>query len=200
MKPMDDEQASIASDMTIQYLRVILESDIDVVSRTIYLIADIDNNSAETVIKGLDFLSSISEEEPITIKLTTYGGDPYMGFAIHDAIRRCKCPIITMMTGACMSAGVLIASAGDKGKRYADVNCQWMYHAGGEGFDGEVNNFIATAEHVKDFKNTCIDAITQRTKKPRKFWKAMEDSASDTYFKTEDAKKYGIIDRITEAF
>jgi len=183
----------------VQSLKIVFENDIDINNRVIYLISDITSLSVETIIKGLDFLSSVNDE-PITIKLTTYGGDPYMGFAIYDALRKCKCPIITVTSGACMSAGVLIAAAGDKGKRYADPNTSWMYHAGGEGFEGEVNNFITTAEHVKDFKETCIDAITQRTKKTRKFWKAMEDSASDTYFKTKDAKKYGLIDHITTPF
>jgi len=183
----------------IRQLQLTLQSDIDIVNRVIYLISDIDSSTAETVIKGLDFLSSINQEL-ITIKITTFGGCPYSGFAIHDAIRKCKCPIATVTSGACMSAGVLIAAAGDKGKRYADQNCSWMYHAGGEGFDGEVNNFIATAEHVKDFKETCIDAITSRTKKRRSFWKKLEDAASDTYFKSKDAKKYGVIDVITEGY
>jgi len=183
----------------IKQLQLTLESDIDIANRTIYLIADIDSSSVETVVKGLDFLTYINQE-PITVKITTFGGCPYMGFAIYDALRKCRCQIITVASGACMSAGVLIAAAGDKGKRYADPNCQWMYHCGGEGFDGEVNNFIATAEHAKDFKETCIDAITSRTKKRRSFWKKVEDAASDTYFKSKDAKKYGIIDIITEGF
>lgn len=184
---------------SLRLLQIILENDIDVKNRTIYVIADIDGSTAETVIKGIDYLSAISNEL-ITIKITTYGGDPYMGFAIHDAIRKCQCPISTIASGTCMSAGVLIAAAGDKGRRFADPNCQWMYHAGNEGFQGEVNNYIATAAHVKDFKETCIDAITSRSKKRRSFWKGLEDSASDTYFKSKDAKKYGIIDQITEAY
>jgi len=184
---------------TFRRLATSLESDIDIQTRTIYLITNIDSASAETVIKGIDFFASLSDDL-ITIKITSYGGDPYMGFAIHDAIRKCRCPVSTVASGACMSAAVLVAAAGDKGKRYADENCSWMYHAGGEGFDGEVNNFIATAEHVKDFKETCIDAITSRTKKRRSFWKKLEDSASDTYFKSKDARKYGIIDTITEGF
>jgi ATP-dependent Clp protease protease subunit len=194
-----DGHHQAAGFMGFRRLGLMLDSDIDVVNRTIYIITNIDSSSAETVIKGLDFLSSINHD-PITVKITTYGGDPYMGFAIYDAIRKSKCQIKTVAAGACMSAGVLIAAGGDKGHRYADPNCQWMYHAGGEGFDGEVNNFIVTAEHVKDFKVTCIEAITSRGKKRRKFWKDMEDSGSDTYFKSKDAKKYGLIDHITEAF
>jgi len=185
---------------TIKRLELALQSDIDIETRTIYLMSAIDSSSAETVIKGLDFFASIDKEALITIKLTSYGGDPYMGFAIYDAIRKCKCPISTVMSGACMSASVLIAAAGDKGRRYADENCSWMYHSGSDGFEGEVNNFIATAEHVKDFKETCIDAIVSRTKKRRSFWKKLEDAASDTYFKSKDARKYGIIDTITEGF
>lgn len=183
----------------LRRLGTMLEKDIDIVDRAIYLITGIDSESVETVIKGVDFFTSLSDD-PITIHISTYGGDPYMGFAIYDTLRKCKCPIRTIISGACMSAGVLIAAAGDKGRRYADPNTSWMYHAGAEGFDGEVNNFIATAEHSKDFKETCIDAITSRSKKRRSFWKKLEDSASDTYFKSTDAKKWGIIDEITEAY
>ena len=180
-------------------LGMMLEKDIDVVGRAIYLIADIDADAAEIVTKGVDFFASISDE-PITIHISTYGGDPYMGFAIYDRLRKCKCPIVTITSGACMSAGVLIAAAGDKGRRYADPNCQWMYHGGAEGFDGDVNNFIATAEHSKAFKELCIDAIKSRSKKTRNFWKKMEDKASDTYFTSKDALKWGVTDHITEAY
>jgi ATP-dependent Clp protease protease subunit len=180
-------------------LDTMLEKDIDIVDRAIYLISDIDSASAETVIKGVDFFSSISDD-PITIHLSTYGGDPYMGFAIYDTLRKCKCPIVTVTTGACMSAGVLIAAAGDKGRRYADPNTSWMYHSGSEGFEGETNNFIATAEHTKLFKEICIDAIKSRSKKSRKFWAGLENKSSDTYFKSTDALKWGIIDKITEAY
>lgn len=182
-----------------QRLKLILESDIDITNRVIYLITDIDSESAETVIKSLDFLSSTSNEL-ITIKISTYGGDPYAGFAIHDAIRKCTCPVATVTTGMCMSAGVLVAAAGDAGKRYSHPNTQWMYHSGSEGYAGEINNFTITADHLRDFQETCIDAITSRTKKRRKFWKDLEDKATDTYFKSKEAKSWGVVDHITEIF
>jgi ATP-dependent Clp protease protease subunit len=185
--------------LQIKRLSLTLEKDIDVTGRAIYLLTDIGEESAETVIKGVHFFESISDD-PITIHIMTEGGNPYCGFAIYDTLRKCRCRIVTVSSGQLMSAGVLIAAAGDKGYRYADPNTTWMYHAGSDGFDGEVNNFIATAEHVKDFKETCIDAITSRSKKRRKFWKDMEDAPKDSYFKSKDAKKYGIIDHITEAF
>ena len=183
----------------IRRLSMMLEKDIDIVNRAIYLITDIDSESAETVIKGIDFFASISDD-PITVHITTGGGCPYDGFAIYDTLRKCKCRIITITSGECCSAGVLIAAAGDKGYRYADPNTTWMYHSGNNGFEGDASNFIGTAEHAKDFKNTCVEAIFSRTKKTRKFWRTLEDKAEDTYFKSKDAKKWGVIDHIEETF
>lgn len=181
-------------------LDLILAGDIDVKNRVIYLIGDISVESANIVIKAVDYFHAQDPKKPITIKITSYGGDPYMGFAIYDTLRNCQCPIYTMTSGACMSAAVLVAAGGDKGLRYSNPNTQFMYHSGSEGFEGEVNNYIATAKHVEDFKNTCIEAITSRTKKNKSFWKKLEDKAGDTYFKADDAKKYGIIDHIKEQY
>ncbi len=183
----------------IRRFEMMSEKDIDIVGRAIYLITDVDTESTETIIKGIDFFSSLSDD-PITLHITTGGGCPYEGFAIYDTLRKCKCRIITMTSGECCSAGVLIAAAGDKGYRFADPNTTWMYHSGNNGFDGDANNFIGTAEHAKDFKITCVDAIASRTKKSKKFWKGLEDKAEDTYFKSKDAKKWGVVDHICEAF
>jgi ATP-dependent Clp protease protease subunit len=176
------------------------ECDIDHHDRRIFLMTDIDSSSAEVTIKNIRLLESIDPTGEITILLSTYGGDPYAGFAIYDTMRSCTCPVKVVGSGAVMSAGILIIAGGDKGSRFADENCQFMYHAGSTAYDGEYNNSIITAEHAKYFSKITVDAVTSRTKKRRAFWDTLEKKGTDTYFGSKEAKRYGLIDHIRKSY
>ncbi len=170
--------------------------DIEVVcipdQRIIMLTGEIDERKSQKFITHLMFLSSIDPAAPITIYLSTYGGDIYEMNAMHDAMRLLKCPIHTVAIGKVMSAGVLILAAGDR--RSITENTAIMMHQVSLEAYGTVTDLASEVKYTKTMQDTMYKLYAKYTGKSIKQLEI--DLKSDKYLTAQEALDYGIVDDI----
>ena len=72
-------------------------------------------------------LMEADNHDPITIYVNSPGGSADCGFAIYDLFRFVESPIITLCSGICASAAILIFLGGEKGRRYSLEHSRFYY-------------------------------------------------------------------------
>jgi len=170
--------------------------------RTVGLFADVNEEKIAEVIHSVLYFNELNKQAekdkvlPITFYLSTYGGNADDMFALYDVMRnvRKNSEIHTIGLGKVMSAGVLLLSAGTKGKRQIGKNCRVMLHQPSGGFQGQATDIEIHAKEILDLKSRLNEIYHKHTGKPIKdIEKALE---RDNFLKPEDAKAFGLIDHV----
>ena len=164
--------------------------------RIIFLGGIIDDNAANSVIAQLLFLENSDPKKDITIYINSPGGSVTSTMAIYDTMRFVKSDISTVCLGMAASGAAVILAAGAKGKRFALPNSEAMIHqvvgeAGGQASDIEIS-----AKHILKIKQNLNKILARHT--GQKMDKIEKDSDRDYYMSAEEAKNYGLIDKIIE--
>jgi len=172
---------------------IALKHGIDMQSRTIQLVGEIDLGMFCMLETGLTLLEAKSKAA-ITIKINSTGGSVYDALAIVSRIRSSKCQIITEAYGACMSAATMILAAGKK-RRMSNI-AMVMHHEAAydaEGTHSQVKHLVTQIEreermwcaNMEKFTGTSADVWAEKGKLGR-----------DWYLDAEECKRLGIIDEI----
>jgi len=107
-------------------------------SRTLFLYDEVGEHSIQPIIEGIIELNAVSIVQPITLVISTFGGELYDMFALYDAMSASVAPIHTVGLGKIMSAGCLLLAAGKKGMRSMGRNARLMYHPAHGGGYGDI--------------------------------------------------------------
>jgi ATP-dependent Clp protease protease subunit len=183
--------------MTKEWIEVLFDYGIDKGNRRIFLFDDIDTIPIGMVIKGLYYMDSESQTEPIELFIGSYGGSEYDMFALYDAIRTLKSPVHTTAIGKCMSAAPLLVCAGEKGYRYATPNTFFMVHQSwGEYGVKRTDELKIDMKHLEDKNKRWYDLMEKHTKKDGKFWKKLCEQVGDKYFDAYQAQEWGMVDHV----
>lgn len=161
----------------------------------IFLGGPIDDHVANLVIAQLLFLQSEDPKKDISIYINSPGGSVTAGLAIVDTMNHLKNNISTVCVGIAASMGAVILSAGEKGKRFALPNSEVMIHQpllGG--LEGQASDIEISAKHIIKTKETLLKILAKNSGQP--FSKIEKDGDRDFYMSAEEAKKYGIIDKV----
>ena len=165
--------------------------------RIIFLTGGINDSVASVVSAQLLFLESQAPDKDIFMYINSPGGLVTAGLAMYDTMQFVKCDISILVIGQASSAGSLLAMAGTKGKRYALNNSRIMIHQPSGGYSGQATDILIHAEEINKIKarlnriyadHTGQDIITIN--------EAME---RDKFMTTEEALKFGLIDKIIES-
>jgi ATP-dependent Clp protease protease subunit len=133
--------------------------------KTLDLTGDIDEQSAFKALKGLKILDSLASETPITIRLSTLGGDEYDGLTIFDAIRDCKSRVEIIGFGKVMSMGGIILQAADPDGRLLMPNSTVLVHQGTWGLpDDHPENIQRQAKEAKRLDGRINRILYERSK------------------------------------
>lgn len=165
--------------------------------RIIFIGTPIDDVIANTVIAQLLFLESQDPKKDIKVYINTPGGAVSAGLAIYDTMQYVKPPIQTMCVGLAASMGAVLLAAGTKGKRFALPNAEIMIHQIMGGTEGQATDIKIRAEHILKLKDRLNEILAHHTGQPVK--RIDKDSDRDYFLSTEEAKKYGIIDKIIQS-
>lgn len=166
-------------------------------SRAILISGEITQPLANCIISQLLELTAESEEDPIYVYINTDGGDVTSGLAIYDMMRIVPCPVITIVTGACHSAGLFILQGGDR--RAATPHSSFFYHEPVSFYSVNTEHAtVAHAEHYQKLRLNIDDILQKRSKISKAAWK--KDFAGKTafFFNATQAKEYKLIDDIIE--
>ncbi|MFH1426473.1 MAG: ATP-dependent Clp endopeptidase proteolytic subunit ClpP [Candidatus Kerfeldbacteria bacterium] len=162
--------------------------------RIIFLGSPIDDGVANTIIAQLLFLESQDSEKDIKIYINSPGGSVTGGMAIYDTMRYIKPDVSTICVGIAASMGATLLAAGAKGKRFALPNAEMMIHQVMGGAEGQAADIKIAAEHILKVKDRLNKILASHTGQPLS--QIEQDSDRDFFMSADDAKKYGIIDKI----
>lgn len=162
--------------------------------RIIFLGSVIDDGVANTIIAQLLFLESQSPKEDIKLYINSPGGSVTAALAIYDTMQYVKLDIATICVGMAASAGALLLAAGTKGKRSMLPNSEVMIHQVMGGAQGQATDIDIHARHILKIKQKLNEILAKHTGQP--ISKVENDAERDYFMSAEEAKKYGIVDRI----
>ena len=162
--------------------------------RIIFLGAVIDDIVANTVIAQLLFLESEDAKKDIKLYINTPGGSVTAGFAIYDTMQYVKCDVSTICVGMADSMGAVLLAAGTKGKRLTLPNSEILLHQVMGGAEGQAIDVKIRAEHILKVKDRLNKILAEHTNQTLD--KIERDSDRDYFMTADEAKKYGLVDKI----
>ncbi len=160
----------------------------------IFLGGGIDDNIANIVIAQLLFLQSEDPKKDINLYVNSPGGVVTAGMAIVDTMNHIKNDVSTICVGMAASMGALILSAGKKGKRFSLPNSEIMIHQPSGGVEGQATDIEITAKQIIKSREMLNKMLAKNTGQPLS--KIEKDVDRNFWMNAEEAKKYGIIDKI----
>jgi len=160
----------------------------------IFLGGPIDDNVANIVIAQLLFLQSENPKKDISLYVNSPGGSVTSTLAIIDTMNHISNDVSTVCVGIAASGAAMILSAGKKGKRFALPNAEIMIHQPLGGVEGQATDIAITAKHILKTKDRLSKMISENTGRPLS--EVEKDVERDFFMSSDEAKKYGIIDKI----
>lgn len=164
--------------------------------RIIFLGSMIDDAVANTIIAQLLFLESEDKAKDIKLYINSPGGMVTAGLAIYDTIQYIKPDVSTICVGVASSMGATLLAAGTAGKRFALPNAQILIHQVMGGAEGQAIDVKIQATQILKIKERLNKILSKHTRQPLE--KIEKDTDRDYYMTSEEAKKYGIIDKIIQ--
>lgn len=160
----------------------------------IFLGGQIDDDTANIVIAQLLFLQSEDPKKDISLYINSPGGSVSSTMAILDTMNHIKNDVATYCVGMAASGAAVLLSAGKKGKRHALPNAEIMIHQPMGGAQGQATDIEITAKQILKIREKLNRILSENTGKPLE--QVSKDVERDYYMSAEEAKKYGVIDKI----
>lgn len=164
--------------------------------RIIFLGEPIDDNAANIVIAQMLFLDSEDTKKDIKLYINSPGGSVTAGMAIYDTMQYVKSPVMTICIGMAASMAAVLLASGAKGKRFGLPNSEILLHQVMGGFEGQAADIKIQAEHILRIRERLDKILAKHT--GQLLPKIQKDTDRDYWMTSEEAKKYGVIDKIVE--
>lgn len=187
--PMVIEKSSMGERAYDIYSRLLKE-------RIIFLGEPIDDAVANTLIAQLLFLDAENSKEDIKIYINSPGGSVTSALAMYDTIQHVKADVATICIGQAASAAAVLLASGAKGKRFSLPNSRILIHQIMGGAEGQQKDIVIAANEITRMKDQLNQIISKHTGQPVK--KIESDTDRDFWMTADEAKKYGIIDKIIQ--
>ena len=162
--------------------------------RIVFLGTEVDDHVANLITAQLLFLEAEDPDKDVSLYVNSPGGSAYAGMAIYDTMQFVKPDVQTICVGMAMSAAAMILSGGAAGKRSALPNAKMMIHQGSAGFRGAPSDIDIHAREVLSVTHRMAEIIAKHTSKD--LAAVSKDTERDYFMSSEEAKEYGIIDRV----
>ena len=162
--------------------------------RIIFLGEEVNDTTASLVVAQLLYLEAQDPDKDIQLYINSPGGSVTAGMAIYDTMQYIKCDVSTICVGMAASMGAFLLSSGTKGKRIALLNAEVMIHQSSVGIQGKVTDMEIDVEHFLKIKKRINKILSENTGKPVEKVKA--DSERDNWMSAEEARDYGLVDKV----
>lgn len=162
--------------------------------RIIFIGQPIDDTAANTVIAQMLFLEVEDAKKDIKLYINSPGGLVTSGLAIYDTMQYIKPDISTICMGQAASAAALLLAAGTPGKRLSLPNANILIHQPMGGARGQATDVGIQARQILKIKDRLNDIFVKHTGQSKE--NIERDTDRDFYMTAEEAKKYGIIDKV----
>ena len=164
--------------------------------RIVFLGTGVSEDIANLIVAQLLHLESEDPEKDISLYVNSPGGSVYAGLAIYDTMQFIKPDVQTICVGIAMSMGALLLAGGAEGKRMSLPNSKILIHQVSSGFQGQATDIEIHANEIIDTRGRLDKILANHTKQDLE--KITHDTERDYFMSADEAKDYGIIDRVIE--
>jgi ATP-dependent Clp protease protease subunit len=162
--------------------------------RIIFLGTGVNDSVASVIIAQLLFLEADDPDKDITFYINSPGGSVTAGLAIYDTMQYVRCDVATLCMGQAASMGAFLLAAGTTGKRFSLPNSRIMIHQPMGGFQGQATDIDIHAREILRMRKDLNTLLSFHTGKSIK--KIQNDTERDNFMNPEEAREYGIIDKV----
>ena len=164
--------------------------------RIIFLSEEVNDATASLVVAQLLYLEAQDPDKDIQFYINSPGGSVTAGMAIYDTMRYIKCDVATICVGMAASMGAFLLSAGTKGKRMALPNSEIMIHQPSAGTQGQITDMAIHMKRLQTIKERMNRIMADNCGQDIETVTAACER--DNFMTAEDAKAFGLIDRVLE--
>ena len=162
--------------------------------RIVFLGEEVNATTASLVVAQLLYLEAQDPDKDIQFYINSPGGSVTDGMAIYDTMQYIKCDVSTICIGMAASMGAFLLSSGAKGKRLALPNAEIMIHQSSAGTQGQITDMAIHLKRLEIIKKRMNHILADNTGKPLEVVTA--DCERDNFMSAEEAKEYGLIDKV----
>jgi len=162
--------------------------------RIVFLGEEVNATTASLVVAQLLYLEAQDPDKEIQFYINSPGGSVTDGMAIYDTMQYIKCDVSTICIGMAASMGAFLLSSGAKGKRLALPNAEIMIHQPSAGTQGQITDMAIHLKRLEVIKKRMNHILAENTGKPLEVVTA--DCERDNFMSAEEAKEYGLIDKV----
>ncbi len=162
--------------------------------RIIMLSGEVNDAVASSIVAQLLFLEAQDPDKDIYFYINSPGGVITSGLSIFDTMNYIKPDIVTICIGQAASMGAFLLASGTKGKRYALPHARIMIHQPSGGAQGQSTDIQIQAQEIQRLKDTLNEILAEKTGKKAKMIE--KDTERDNFMSSEEAKAYGLIDKV----
>jgi len=164
--------------------------------RIIFLTGPVDDHVSTLVCAQLLHLEAENPKKDISFYINSPGGVVTSGLAMYDTMQYIKADVSTVCIGQACSMGSLLLAAGAPGKRYCLPHSRVMVHQPSGGAQGQATDIEIQAQEILTLRKRLNQIYVKHTEKKLK---EIEDALErDNFMSAEEAKKFGIVDKIVE--
>ena len=185
--PMVVEQTSRGERAFDIYSRLLNE-------RIVFLGTPVTDEIANLIVAQLLHLESDDPDKDISIYVNSPGGSVYAGLAIYDTMQFIKPDVQTICVGIAMSMGALLLAGGAEGKRMSLPNAKILIHQVSSSFQGQATDIEIHAKEIIDVRHRLDEILALHS--GQELEKVAKDTERDYFMSAEEAKNYGLIDRV----
>jgi ATP-dependent Clp protease, protease subunit len=162
--------------------------------RIVFVGTPVDDQVANLVVAQLLHLESEDPDKDVSLYINSPGGVIYSGLAIYDTMQFIKPDVQTICFGIAMSMGSLLLAGGTPGKRMALPSSRILIHQPSGGFEGQSADIEIHAREILALRGN-VDEIYARHC-GQSVEQVHDDMDRDRFFTAEQAREYGLIDRV----
>lgn len=162
--------------------------------RIIYFSGEVNQDSVDTVIAQILYLSNVSKERDINMYINSGGGSVINGLALIDTMDFVPNAIRTTCIGMCASMGAVLLSNGLKGERSILKHGRVMIHSVSSGYEGHTKDIEIQVEQTKKCQKDVYSVLAKNLGKTYEEIETLCDR--DNWFIGEEAVKLGIVDKV----
>ncbi|NLH47797.1 MAG: ATP-dependent Clp protease proteolytic subunit [Myxococcales bacterium] len=162
--------------------------------RIVFLTGEIDSKKADAIVSQLLYLDKQDPDKDIWLYVNSPGGEVTAGMAIYDTMQYVHADVATLCMGQAASMGALLLAAGAPKKRFALPNARIMIHQPAGGAYGVAMDVQIQTKEILRMKKRLSEILVHHTGQP--YEKVVVDTERDYYMSAEEAKEYGLIDKM----
>ncbi|HET6332199.1 MAG TPA: ATP-dependent Clp protease proteolytic subunit [Polyangiales bacterium] len=169
-------------------------------NRRVFFADEVNQESSTEAIRKLWYLELTAPGKGITLIINSPGGSVDAGFAVWDQMKMISSPVTTVVTGLAASMGSILSLCAGKGRRLATPNARILIHQPSihGGVRGQASDLEIHAREILKIRSRIIDLYVEASGKDRDTIAAAIER--DTWLSAEEAKEFGLIDRIITNF